>query len=143
MLGGGPAGATAALQARELGAEVTLVEAKRVGGTSLNQGPAPIRTLARAARLMRDTQSWGQFGLRGDAPQVGIAAALGSPCEQQPAGQLAAAWWPVRVTSGAVSGQSHQSCGELGRSRWRNQAAAGPGSRSRAPRSAQPQGGPL
>ncbi|HTF59429.1 MAG TPA: FAD-dependent oxidoreductase [Actinomycetes bacterium] len=46
VLGGGPAGATAALQARELGADVTLVEAKRVGGTSLNQGPAPVRTLA-------------------------------------------------------------------------------------------------
>jgi pyruvate/2-oxoglutarate dehydrogenase complex dihydrolipoamide dehydrogenase (E3) component len=76
VLGGGPAGATAALQARELGADVTLVEAKRVGGTSLNQGPAPVRTLARAARLLRDTQSWGQFGLRGDAPQVDIAAAL-------------------------------------------------------------------
>jgi pyruvate/2-oxoglutarate dehydrogenase complex dihydrolipoamide dehydrogenase (E3) component len=76
VLGGGPAGVNAALQARELGADVTLVEARRVGGTSLNEGPAPVRTLARAARLMRDTQSWGQFGLRGDPPQVDIAAAL-------------------------------------------------------------------
>ncbi len=76
VLGGGPAGATAALQARELGADVTLVEAKRVGGTSLNEGPAPVRTLARAARLVRDTQSWRQFGLRGDAPQVDIGAVL-------------------------------------------------------------------
>jgi pyruvate/2-oxoglutarate dehydrogenase complex dihydrolipoamide dehydrogenase (E3) component len=47
-----------------------------VGGTSLNEGPAPVRTLARAARLMRDTQSWEQFGLRGVAPQVDIAATL-------------------------------------------------------------------
>jgi flavin-dependent dehydrogenase len=30
VLGGGPAGATAALQVRELGADVTLIEAKRV-----------------------------------------------------------------------------------------------------------------
>jgi pyruvate/2-oxoglutarate dehydrogenase complex dihydrolipoamide dehydrogenase (E3) component len=30
VLGGGPARATAALQAHELGAEVTLIEAKRV-----------------------------------------------------------------------------------------------------------------
>jgi pyruvate/2-oxoglutarate dehydrogenase complex dihydrolipoamide dehydrogenase (E3) component len=78
VLGGGPAGATAALQASELGADVTLVEAKRLGGTSLNDGPAPIRTLARAARLVRDTRSWERFGLRGDAPQVDIAAALGN-----------------------------------------------------------------
>jgi pyruvate/2-oxoglutarate dehydrogenase complex dihydrolipoamide dehydrogenase (E3) component len=78
VLGGGPAGATAALQACELGASVTLVEAKRLGGTSRNEGPAPIRTLARAARLLRDTRSWAQFGLRGDAPQVDIAAAPGN-----------------------------------------------------------------
>jgi pyruvate/2-oxoglutarate dehydrogenase complex dihydrolipoamide dehydrogenase (E3) component len=83
VLGGGPAGTTAALQAGELGADVTLVEAKRLGGTSLHEGPAPIRTLARAARLIRDTRSWGRFGLRGDAPQVDIAAALGN------AGQVA------------------------------------------------------
>ena len=76
MLGGGPAGATAALQARELGADVTLVEAKRVGGTSVNDGPAPVRTLARAARLMRDARSWEPFGLRGESPQVDIAAVL-------------------------------------------------------------------
>jgi pyruvate/2-oxoglutarate dehydrogenase complex dihydrolipoamide dehydrogenase (E3) component len=51
VLGGGPAGTTAAIQARELGADVTLLEAEQVGGTNLNHGPAPVRTLARAARL--------------------------------------------------------------------------------------------
>jgi pyruvate/2-oxoglutarate dehydrogenase complex dihydrolipoamide dehydrogenase (E3) component len=76
VLGGGPAGATAALQARELGANVTLVEARRVGGTSLNEGPAPVRTLARTARLLRDARSWERFGLRGDPPRVDIAAAV-------------------------------------------------------------------
>jgi pyruvate/2-oxoglutarate dehydrogenase complex dihydrolipoamide dehydrogenase (E3) component len=76
VLGGGPAGVTAALQARELGAEVTMVEARRVGGTSINDGPAPVRTLARAARLMRDAGSWERFGIRGQRPQVDIAAAL-------------------------------------------------------------------
>lgn len=76
VLGGGPAGVTAALQARELGADVVMVEAKRVGGTSINEGPAPVRTLARAARLMRDARSWERFGLRGQLPQVDIAAVL-------------------------------------------------------------------
>ena len=57
VLGAGPAGLTAALQARELHAEVTLLESKRVGGTSINEGPAPVRTLARAARLARDAAS--------------------------------------------------------------------------------------
>ena len=76
VLGGGPAGLTAALQARELGARVTLAEAAQVGGTSLNRGPAPVRTLARTARLARDWSSWQAFGLRGPAPEPDLAAAL-------------------------------------------------------------------
>ncbi|HUI49657.1 MAG TPA: NAD(P)/FAD-dependent oxidoreductase [Acidimicrobiia bacterium] len=78
VLGGGPAGMHAALHAREFGAEVTLVEAGQVGGTSLNHGPAPVRTLARAARLMRDAKSWERLGVRGDSPRIDIAAALAS-----------------------------------------------------------------
>ncbi len=69
---------SAALHARELGAEVTLIEARQVGGTSLNDGPAPVRTLARAARLIRDTKSWERLGLRGPSPQIDITAALAS-----------------------------------------------------------------
>jgi pyruvate/2-oxoglutarate dehydrogenase complex dihydrolipoamide dehydrogenase (E3) component len=57
VIGGGPAGVTAALHAADLGARVTLVERGVVGGTALNSGPAPVRTLARAARLVRDWSS--------------------------------------------------------------------------------------
>lgn len=78
VLGGGPAGVSAALHAREFGADVTLVEAHQVGGTSLNTGPAPVRTLARTARLMRDAKSWERLGLRGPSPQIDIGAALAS-----------------------------------------------------------------
>jgi pyruvate/2-oxoglutarate dehydrogenase complex dihydrolipoamide dehydrogenase (E3) component len=76
VVGGGPAGVTAALQASELGAPVTLLEAAQVGGTSLNSGPAPVRTLARAARLARDWSSWAQFGLTGAAPVPDLPAVL-------------------------------------------------------------------
>jgi pyruvate/2-oxoglutarate dehydrogenase complex dihydrolipoamide dehydrogenase (E3) component len=76
VVGGGPAGVTAALQARELGAQVTLLEAAEVGGTTLNSGPAPVRTLARAARLARDWSSWAQFGLTGAAPVPDLPAVL-------------------------------------------------------------------
>ena len=76
VLGGGPAGMTAALQARELHAEVTLLESKRAGGTSVNDGPAPVRTLARAARLARDAGSWETFGLKGARPHIDLAAVL-------------------------------------------------------------------
>jgi pyruvate/2-oxoglutarate dehydrogenase complex dihydrolipoamide dehydrogenase (E3) component len=75
VIGGGPAGITAALHAAELGAEVTLLESGEVGGTSLNRGPAPVRALARTARLARDWSSWAAFGLRGPAPIPDLAAA--------------------------------------------------------------------
>ena len=74
VAGGGPAGVTAALQAGELGAQVTLLEAAKAGGTALNTGPAPVRTLARAARLARDWSSWAQFGLNGPAPVPDLPA---------------------------------------------------------------------
>jgi pyruvate/2-oxoglutarate dehydrogenase complex dihydrolipoamide dehydrogenase (E3) component len=76
VVGSGPAGASAALQARELGADVTLLEAGQVGGTSLNRGPAPVRTLARAARLARDWSSWERFGLEGPRPVPNLEAVL-------------------------------------------------------------------
>ena len=76
VVGGGPAGVTAALQASELGGQVTLLEAGQVGGTSLNRGPAPVRTLARAARLARDWSSWATFGLTGPAPVPDLAAVM-------------------------------------------------------------------
>lgn len=74
VIGGGPAGVTAALQGSELGAQVTLLEAAQVGGTSLNRGPAPVRTLARAARLVRDWSSWAAFGLQGPPPVPDLPA---------------------------------------------------------------------
>jgi pyruvate/2-oxoglutarate dehydrogenase complex dihydrolipoamide dehydrogenase (E3) component len=76
IVGGGPAGVTAAIQARELGADVTLLEAERVGGTNLNHGPAPVRTLARAARLARDWSAWERFGLEGPRPVPNLEAVL-------------------------------------------------------------------
>jgi pyruvate/2-oxoglutarate dehydrogenase complex dihydrolipoamide dehydrogenase (E3) component len=76
VLGGGPAGLNAALQGRELGAQVILIGSDRLGGTSLNCGPAPVRALARAARLVRDTQACPAFGLRGPGPEVDLAATL-------------------------------------------------------------------
>ena len=53
VLGGGPTVPTAALQAGELGADLTLVEAKRLGGASLNEGPAPDSQRRARAHLRR------------------------------------------------------------------------------------------
>jgi pyruvate/2-oxoglutarate dehydrogenase complex dihydrolipoamide dehydrogenase (E3) component len=70
VIGGGPAGVTAALRARELGASVALIERGRMGGTCTNDGCAPTRVLAKAARLVRDTEQYADYGLVGQAPEV-------------------------------------------------------------------------
>ena len=57
-------------------AAVTLLEADQVGGTNLNRGPAPVRTMARSARLARDWTSWSVFGLEGPPPRPNLQAIL-------------------------------------------------------------------
>ncbi|GMU21214.1 MAG: dihydrolipoyl dehydrogenase [Phycisphaerae bacterium] len=56
VIGGGPAGMRAAHRARQLAARVALVERDKLGGTAVNDGVAPTRTLARAARYLRDAR---------------------------------------------------------------------------------------
>ncbi len=70
VLGGGPAGVTAALRARELGAKVALVERGEMGGICTNDGCAPTRVLAKTARLLRDTAKFAEYGLEGERPTL-------------------------------------------------------------------------
>jgi hypothetical protein len=62
-------------QARELGADVMLLEAEQVGGPNIDRGPTPVCTLARAARLARDWSLWERFGL--EAPPAGAQPGRG------------------------------------------------------------------
>lgn len=70
VIGGGPAGVTAALRARELGASVALVERGRMGGTCTNDGCVPTRVLAKAARLARDAEQFADYGLESPPPEL-------------------------------------------------------------------------
>jgi pyruvate/2-oxoglutarate dehydrogenase complex dihydrolipoamide dehydrogenase (E3) component len=54
VIGGGPAGVTAALRAQELEAEVILIGREKLGGTCTNDSCVPTWALAKAARLVRD-----------------------------------------------------------------------------------------
>jgi dihydrolipoamide dehydrogenase len=76
VIGGGPAGVTAALRARELGATVALVERGNMGGTCTNDGCVPTRVLARAARLVRDAEQFADYGLVGEPPAVDFVRLL-------------------------------------------------------------------
>ena len=63
VVGAGPAGVLAAARAAELGARTVLVTRDEFGGMAANDGPVPVRTLAHAARLLRDARQLGQYGI--------------------------------------------------------------------------------
>jgi pyruvate/2-oxoglutarate dehydrogenase complex dihydrolipoamide dehydrogenase (E3) component len=63
VVGAGPAGVFAALRAADLGARTVLISDGALGGMAANDGPVPVRTLAQAARLMRDARRLGRYGV--------------------------------------------------------------------------------
>ncbi|HNS01237.1 MAG TPA: NAD(P)/FAD-dependent oxidoreductase [Anaerolineae bacterium] len=70
VIGGGPAGSTAALRACELGASVALIERGAMGGTCTNDGCVPTRVLARAARLMALAGQYADYGMDVARPEL-------------------------------------------------------------------------
>jgi dihydrolipoamide dehydrogenase len=63
VIGAGPAGVLAALRAADLGARTVLVTRTEFGGMAANDGPVPVRTLAHAARLIREARQLGDYGI--------------------------------------------------------------------------------
>src|SRR3954468_22054566 len=68
VIGAGPAGVFAAVRAARLGARTALVTRDALGGIAANDGPVPVRTLAHAARLMREARQLGQYGITVNEP---------------------------------------------------------------------------
>ena len=66
VLGAGPGGYVAALKAAQLGAEVTVIEESEVGGTCLNWGCIPTKTLIASAEVLHKTRNAKNFGLELD-----------------------------------------------------------------------------
>ena len=72
VIGAGPAGVLAALRAADLGAKTALVTRDEFGGMAANDGPVPVRTLAHAARLIRDARQLGRYGIAVSEPVAGL-----------------------------------------------------------------------
>src|SRR6478672_7047410 len=70
VIGAGPAGVLAALRAADLGARTALLTHTEFGGMAANDGPVPVRTLAHAARLLREARQLGQYGITSSAPSL-------------------------------------------------------------------------
>src|SRR5262245_22575072 len=68
VIGTGPAGVAAAHRAGCLGARTALVARAAFGGVTVSDGLIPVRTLAQAARLLRDARQLGQYGVAVSEP---------------------------------------------------------------------------
>lgn len=68
VIGAGPAGVVAALRAQDLGAKTTLISEGAFGGMAANDGPIPVRTLAHAARLIREARQLDRYGIETSEP---------------------------------------------------------------------------
>lgn len=70
VIGGGPAGYPAALQAARLGAQVTLIEKHKLGGVCLNYGCIPSKSLLDIAHRLEQVRVLGALGTDGAAETV-------------------------------------------------------------------------
>jgi pyruvate/2-oxoglutarate dehydrogenase complex dihydrolipoamide dehydrogenase (E3) component len=68
VIGAGPAGVLAALRAGDLGAKTALITRDEFGGMAAHDGPVPVRTLAHAARLIREARQLGLYGIAVSEP---------------------------------------------------------------------------
>lgn len=63
IIGAGPGGYVAAIRAAQLGANVTIIEEKEVGGTCLNLGCIPTKSFVASTDLLSKTRRLEEYGL--------------------------------------------------------------------------------
>ena len=76
VIGSGAAGVMAAWRSAELGARTALLTSGEFGGMTAHDGPVPVRTLAHAARLMRDARQLGAYGISVGEPRLDYPSLL-------------------------------------------------------------------
>ena len=67
VIGAGPGGYVAALRAAKLGLKTAIVENRDVGGTCLNRGCIPTKTLLHSAEVAREAQEAQALGVTAQA----------------------------------------------------------------------------
>lgn len=63
LIGGGPGGYVAAIRAAQLGLNVAVIEKDRLGGTCLQRGCIPSKSLLRSAEIYRNSKDGEEFGV--------------------------------------------------------------------------------
>lgn len=74
IIGAGPGGYEAAVEAARLGMSVVVIEAARVGGTCLNEGCIPTKCFCRHAEVLEDVREAASYGISCGEPQLDMAA---------------------------------------------------------------------
>jgi dihydrolipoamide dehydrogenase len=76
LIGSGPGGYVAAIHAARQGAKVAIVEQKATewGGTCLNWGCIPTKTLVQSAEVLRTVRRAAEFGVKVGEPEIDWAA---------------------------------------------------------------------
>ncbi|MBN8614546.1 MAG: mercury(II) reductase [Deltaproteobacteria bacterium] len=92
VLGGGSAGFAAALRAADLGASVAIVERGALGGTCVNVGCVPSKTLIRAAEAKHQAEHSAFDGLRTRVESFDFATVVAQKAELVTALQRAKYW---------------------------------------------------
>ena len=76
IIGGGPAGYTAALHARKCGLSVVLFEKDKIGGVCLNRGCIPTKTILHSAELFSQISNAAELGVTVEGVQVDFPAIM-------------------------------------------------------------------
>lgn len=76
VIGGGPGGYTAAARAASLGGKVALVEKGALGGTCLNQGCIPTKTLLKSTEVLETVRKAKDFGVEVGSPAISLEKLL-------------------------------------------------------------------
>lgn len=66
IIGAGPAGYTAAIRAAQKGLSVILFEKKHIGGTCLNKGCIPTKTIIHSCKLLSELKNTSKFGIEAE-----------------------------------------------------------------------------
>ncbi|MDQ0272355.1 dihydrolipoyl dehydrogenase [Cytobacillus purgationiresistens] len=74
VIGGGPAGYVAAIRAAQLGASVVLVEDGNLGGTCLNVGCIPTKTMLKSVECFKEAKKFIKLGINVDNVSLDIHA---------------------------------------------------------------------
>lgn len=76
VIGGGPGGYVAAIRASQLGKNVILIEKENLGGTCLNTGCIPTKTLAHTAHILENIKEAYEYGIETNGTSLNINSAI-------------------------------------------------------------------